>query len=203
MESLKDHNQDVRRKAVLALGRIGPDAKAATAGLTELLKDNDVRWDACDVLRRIGPAAVPALTTALKDQDENVRSAAAWALGLIGPEAKAAVPALAELIKDDNKDVRRNAFLALKRIGPATMQAFAGLLNDNDFRRAAVSVLGQMGSAAVPALTTAVANKDEEVRRTAAEALGLIGPEAKRAVPALAELLQDTDATVRKAASKH
>ena len=48
-------------------------------------------------LGRIGPAAkgaVPALSTALKDKDEQVQEWAAYALGEIGPAAKQAIPAL-------------------------------------------------------------------------------------------------------------
>ena len=58
--------------AVVALGKIGPEAKDA----------------------------VPALTELLNDKNENVRSAAAIALGGIGPAAKSAVPALTKLLKD-------------------------------------------------------------------------------------------------------
>ena len=50
-------------------------------------------------LRSIGPAAVPAMIEALKDQSEYVRIAAAYALGEFRADAKAAVPALVESIR--------------------------------------------------------------------------------------------------------
>lgn len=49
------------------------------------------------MLARIGPEAydaVPELTDLLGDSDEDVRKAAARALGQIGPQAADAVPAL-------------------------------------------------------------------------------------------------------------
>ena len=54
--------------AALALGKIGPDAKAA----------------------------VPLLTKLLKDEERQVQVAAIHALGGIGPDSKPAVPALRE-----------------------------------------------------------------------------------------------------------
>ena len=51
-------------------------------------------------------------------------------------------------------------------------------------------------NAAVPALMTALKDKDVTVRRQAAWALGAIGD--KRAVEALIPALKDEDATVRK-----
>jgi HEAT repeat protein len=49
----------------------------------------------------------------------------------------------------------------------------------------------------VPELTGALKNKDVDVRRPAAFALGSIGPAAADAVPALAEALKDQDEDVR------
>ncbi len=89
IEALKDPDSDVGYGAAQALGRIGPEAKAA----------------------------VPALIKALVDDPRNtVRSHAAQALGQIGPEAKAAVPALIEALKDENENVRNAADGALRKI---------------------------------------------------------------------------------------
>ncbi len=60
IETFKDDDQGVRESAAIALGNIGPDAKAA----------------------------VPILTEVLKDEDKYVREGAAWALEKIStPEA--------------------------------------------------------------------------------------------------------------------
>src|SRR5208337_1761933 len=63
------------------------------------------------------PALVAALKD---DQDKDVRKQAADALRRIGPAAADAVPALVAALKDDqDKDVRKQAADALRRIGPA------------------------------------------------------------------------------------
>jgi HEAT repeat protein len=74
IEALKDKDNAtyVRSDAAMALGGIGPAAKAA----------------------------VPALIEALNDKGFNVRYWAATSLGQIGPAAKDAVPALIEALKD-------------------------------------------------------------------------------------------------------
>ena len=86
---LKDVDGDVRVCAMEALGRIGPEAQAATAGLIERLHDS-----------------LPA-----------ARSAATRALGQIGPGAKAAVPVLEKLRHDQQNYVRQAADEALEKIG--------------------------------------------------------------------------------------
>jgi HEAT repeat protein len=59
-----------------------------------------VHGRAADVLGKIGPAAVSALTEALRDADGGVRGRAADVLGKIGPAAAEAVPALIEALRD-------------------------------------------------------------------------------------------------------
>jgi HEAT repeat protein len=94
--------------------------------LTEVIKNNKeyeyVRASAADALGQIGPAAqaaVPPLTEALKNQNEDICASAAYALGRIGSAAQAAVPALSEAFKDESKApiFRLNAAMALQRIG--------------------------------------------------------------------------------------
>src|SRR5437763_1050288 len=87
---LKEGDDSARASAALALGKLGPGARAA----------------------------VPALGAALRDEYEAVREQAAWALGQIGPDAKAAVPALRTALRDSMNSVRRAAGEALKTIDP-------------------------------------------------------------------------------------
>ena len=142
------------------------DARRVAALIQKLkeLKDKDPRvsTNAAGDLSRIGPAAVPALTEALKDEDHNVRQGAIVALGSIGPTAKD-VPALIRALKDEDAQVRDIAAGALAGIGPAAVSALAQALKD----------------------------EDRFVRGRAAYALGRIGPAAKDAVPALTEALKD------------
>ena len=62
---------------------------------------------------------MPNLIDALQDEKEDVRVHAAFALGGIGPTAKAAVPSLIEVLKDDEALVRLDAARALGRIATA------------------------------------------------------------------------------------
>ena len=83
----KHDNAHTHSCAARALGKIGPDAKAA----------------------------VPALTNALKEENIFVRHEAVSALGSIGPEARPAFSAIAALIRA-NQINRQRGVDALKRI---------------------------------------------------------------------------------------
>ncbi|HEX3414938.1 MAG TPA: HEAT repeat domain-containing protein [Stellaceae bacterium] len=157
-EALRD--AILRRRAVDALGRIGPAAAETVPLLTEALRDADepVRRRAAEALGQIGPAAIPALTEALRDADEAVRVGAARALGKIclgkiGSAAAEVVPALTEALRDPDRDVRWRAAYSLGLIGPAADKA-------------------------IPVLTEALRDADEAIRQAAAEAIGKIGPAA-------------------------
>lgn len=87
---LSDDEARVRRRAALALGRVG--VRDASGPLSALLADPepDVRRMAAFALGLIGdPAARPALTKALADSDLLVQGRAAEALGTIGDRADA------------------------------------------------------------------------------------------------------------------
>ncbi len=75
---------------------------------------------------------------------------------------------------------------------------------DPAVRRGASAALGDLGSAAgpaVPALTRTLADEDASVRQAAAQALGRIGPASASAMPALTAALDDPDPGVRGSAA--
>ena len=87
---LNDNEARVRRRAALALGRVG--LSEAVEPLTGLLGDEEpeVRQMAAFALGLIGaPDARPALLAALDDADPEVQGRAAVALGMIGDPADA------------------------------------------------------------------------------------------------------------------
>jgi bilin biosynthesis protein len=87
--------------------------------------------------------SIPALREALKDQNKDVRCAAAKALAKLGEPA---IPALREALKDKE---------------------------DWRVRRAAAEALGNLGDReSIPALREALKDKDSGIRCAAAEALG-------------------------------
>ncbi|MEJ7709421.1 MAG: HEAT repeat domain-containing protein [Pyrinomonadaceae bacterium] len=80
-----------------------------------------VRLAAIEEIKRRGKAAndaAPALAALLKDQEEEVRIAAAEALGKVGAESS--ILALTAALQDQNAQVRGNAAFALGQIGGAS-----------------------------------------------------------------------------------
>ncbi|AGA92417.1 HEAT repeat-containing protein (plasmid) [Thioflavicoccus mobilis 8321] len=118
------------KKIAEALGEIGPAASEAVSDLIVAIRDlsqgiGDPGWEISkgeareqlsDALGKIGPAAVPALMTALRDDEDEVRESAAGALGEIGPAASEAIPALNEAVQDTKSFVRESAARALMQI---------------------------------------------------------------------------------------
>jgi len=86
--------------------------------------------------------------------------------------------------------------------------AEAGLtVNINDLNEAGLASLRSgklpfIEHGAAPLLVKALADKEEDVRETAARALGAIGPDAAAAVPELIKLLDDKEADVRIGAAR-
>jgi len=198
----------VRRGAARALGRLGPAAGDAAAGLRKLLGDEDaaVQATAAVALWRIErhAEAIPALEAMLRGGQGGAAYQAAVSLGELGAEAATAAPALADALASRDEDLRRGAAYALGRIGPAAVPAVRRALahRDESTRRQAVEALGWVGPSAVPVLVEALADGQALVRRAAARALGRLGPAANQATPALLQTASDRDSEVRAAAAE-
>ena len=128
------------------------EAKRDVPGLIKALgyeKDSGVRSAAAIALRQTGdPRVVQPLMAALKDVDEEVRLAAAQALGEIGA---AAVEPLIVALNDADEDVRKIAATALCKIGDTrAVDPLISALKDvsEGVRMIAVEALGQIGGAA-------------------------------------------------------
>lgn len=119
----KDPEVAVRNTAVMSIGLLGPDAKAAVPGLEAKLKDADVgtRIVSAEALWRINKdakKAVPVLVEGLKDKNDYMVGLASGVLGRMGADAKGAVPDLIGLLKSPREPVRRTAANLLKSIDP-------------------------------------------------------------------------------------
>jgi HEAT repeat protein len=88
IEALNASDAKERKKAVEALGHVGP----------------------------VDSAVIPALVRAVKDRDAAVRAQAVLALLNIGPDAKEAILVLTEAQTDKDAKVREYAGKAIKRI---------------------------------------------------------------------------------------
>ena len=111
----------------------------------------------------------------------------------------AAVPALAESLRRGHLEYE--ATEALGQIGIAALPALSNLLQDPEVLRRsnAAHAMANLGTPAIPHLKTALSDPDENVRRVAAESLGKVGGDD--AVEALATLLHDASDSVRSTAA--
>ena len=90
-----------------------------TEGLIQILRDGGSadRMAAAEALAALGPAALPALLSALGDPDPRLRMWAAYTLGVLGDPG--AVPALISALDDDDVGVVKWAAAALRSIRDA------------------------------------------------------------------------------------
>jgi HEAT repeat protein/S1-C subfamily serine protease len=213
VKALASTDADLRRRAAVALGSLGRDARDALPDLLRVLRASDekeeVRQEAARALGELGTPPkdqLPALEAALRDaRSKAARLYAADALGKLGPAAKPALPPLVQVLGDADPEVRRTAAAALGKVGlPAREEAYARLLallqdQDEEVRRTVLGALVQLGRPApddVPPLKALLANRAGscEGRIYAAAALSETGPEA---VPLLLDALaQDSDPRV-------
>ena len=191
ISALRDKDEVVRLNAAYELGTVGA---LAVPALTEIWREasrSGVETEsfrhATYALSGIGAPAVPALIDTLQDENESIRTSAAYALGDIGAPAQEAVPSLTQALGDESAWVRRHATEALGLIGqPAqnTVSALIDLLRDEhywirDNAARALARLGPAAEAAVPALTDTLNDENRYVRFHATFALKQIGtPEA-------------------------
>jgi len=212
---LKSEDIEERRDALVRLGNLKrPDAsRVAAAGLTDVAPI--ARATATHAILSLPQAdAATLLIPLLQDKSEFVRREAAYALG--ETRSRSAVAPLEVVLQNDKETgVRGAAAVALGEIGdesaaPALARVLAGQpekkkkakAESNAFvMRAAARSLGQIKSrAGVDVLIAVLANEanDNDVRREAATALGLIGDPA--AGPALQAAFASSDPYLSEAA---
>lgn len=194
--------------AATALGR----SAARRCRLASALQSEDrgVRLSAIHALSRVDPrtrkAAAP-LIGVLAGDDEELRVAAARALGEMGDEAGEAVPALLEASKadDDLGPAARDALQKIRKAPRSTAPALVALLRDAEphVRLKAAEFLCEMEQGdgeCLAALLELVKRRDTKVRQQSA-LLARYGSVAREAVPALIEVVRnDTDQQTRLAA---
>jgi hypothetical protein len=200
--ALKDEYPAIRAEAAKALGEL-KDPRAVDP-LIEALRDDDINTTvfARISLGEIGSSAVDPLIQALQDKDYQVRSRAAYALGLI--EDDRAVEPLIKVLSDDDWVVRENAAEALGMIrDERAVEPLIKALLDEEWlvRENAAEALGKVKDGrAVEPLILATKDDDYLVRKKAAESLGEIGD--LRAVEALKEALNDENSSVQSVAKE-
>ena len=153
---------------------------------------------------------VASAIKALKTDDPNALMKAANELGFMRTDAAEAVPALVEALEDSYEPMRRNAIYALGAIGKPAVEP---LIDALDSEKEAFEMepilhicdaahgLAATGASAVPPLISALEDERENVRASAAYALGEMGLTAAEAIDGLVSLLTDESEEVRRHAT--
>lgn len=167
--------------------------------------DPDLHGVALEIIRRIGPEAIPLLVDLLGDQRLFIRREAVDALIDLPPDTERIQPALRRALGDEDAEVAGDAARALGALGQRASPSVGALvetLSHEDayvrvYAAEALSAIGPKAAAATRALARAVADPVPGVRWAACEALAGIGPAAQSAVPRLIEALEDEFLYVR------
>ncbi|MCB2210044.1 HEAT repeat domain-containing protein [bacterium] len=202
IRSLSHENEEVRRYAVKALGKIG-DSRAVEP-LICALKDPDqgVRKNTMEALGMIGDAEIvrPLIRALLRAQDPVELNFGENALRNI--KNPSAVGPLIKALKYKNKYVRALAAESLGNLGdPKAVRPLIRALKDDDdnVRSSAAAALKDISDpGSVEPLIETLNDEDNNVRTSAAWALGVIGD--PRAVDPLGNALLDRDWHVRESA---
>ena len=196
IEQLRSEDLEVRRSAVVALGRIGDST--ATPALVETLTDESLAIDAANAVGRIGDArALDGLVNLIGNSDASVRQAAVSALNSL------TVPSMAEriipLLHDRDPNVRESAVKIAGYFGyPEAADALLDLTHDSNerVRCAALEHLPFVDDERAPGVIFHAMKEDTpNVRAAAARALGnMFAPDV---VQPLIDGLADEDVWVR------
>jgi HEAT repeat protein len=230
LELLPAKNEDVRLHVAMAMAKIGKPAvaplskalgahypdKIDAARIDDLIKqlgsgNFGVRDKARKELEAIGLPALEALRKAStgREVESNRRARElvttiegyadrrfylVWGLAFVGPPAKSATPVILKALADPAAAVRRKAAYTLGRIDAdpdSVVEALVAALadKDNDVREAAAEALPKMPKAAVPVLNKALKEGNEEALPMVMKTLGKIGADAAPAIPDLEALL--------------
>jgi HEAT repeat protein len=139
------------------------------------LPNQDLHQKTFEILRRIGPVAIPVLVETLRNERNSIRQGAIDVLIDFAPDTESIQPALRGALADPDSLVARDAARAL-------------------------GALGKKARPSVPALVKALSHEEPHVRLYAAEALASIGPKSGVATHELAKALEDSIPGVRWAA---
>ncbi len=183
------------------------DAQRSLPLLRQLLNrgNEDLHEATFEIIRRIGPPAIPLLVELLRDKRTSFRRFAADAFIDLAPDTESIQPALRRSLSDDDSNVAGDAARALgalrQRASPSVHALIKTLSHENPYVRIyaaeALASIGPNASLATKDLARALRDPIPGIRWAAGEALGSIGPAAQSAVPQLIEALNDKFLYVR------
>jgi outer membrane protein assembly factor BamB len=198
------HDAKVRADAEAAL------VQAAGRSLSLLrrflnIDNEDLHQETFEIIRHIGPPAIPLLVELLRHRQVSFRRFAADAFIDLAPDSVRIQPALRRALRDKDSMVAGDAARALgalaKRASPSVPALVKALSHEEPHVRIyageALANIGPNAAAATKDLAKALRDPVPGVRWAAGEALGSIGPAAYPAVPQLIEALKDQFLYVR------
>jgi outer membrane protein assembly factor BamB/HEAT repeat protein len=158
-----------------------------------------------EIIRRIGPPAIPLLVDLLRHEWESIRRSAVDVLIDLTPHTEWIQPALRRALRDEDSVVAGDAARALGALGHRASPSVAALVNTLShedpyvriYAAEALASIGPTAAKATTALSEALSDPIPGVRWAACEALASIGPAAQSAVPQLIEALGDEFLYVR------
>jgi HEAT repeat protein len=196
ISQLTAEDLEVRRSAVVALGRIGDSS--ATPALVNTLSDESLAIDAANALGQIGdPSSVDGLLNLIGDDDASTRQAAVSALNSLTEPSMSG--RIIPLLHDSDPNVRESAVKIAGYFGyREAASALVDLSRDPNerVRCAAIEHLPYIEDERVfDVLVDAIKDETPNVRAAAARALGMM--DAPEVVQPLIKGLADEDVWVR------
>jgi len=199
----------VRRSVLLALIKRCEDNPQKLRLAMKMFADRNERVSrvARDVIKDVGPAAVPALLDASGSRDAVIRRNAARSLRLVGIENEAITEAARRLLADDDNAVRYDALVSIKAMGALDRQdlvdAVMSGIEGDDYRTSRF-VLEQTeifrkstDGELIESLVLLLESSHSDIRLLSALRLAEIGSAAHTAVPALQRLFDSTNGSPR------
>lgn len=194
VQILEGADEALREAALAALDGMGESAKDAAPVAERMLETDTDRREAGEAARVLGSiagaAACDPLARAIADSKDNfVRQSAIAAMGRLWSACPQTIPTLMGTFGGDDQ-VAFSSVRALRKIGKPAMPALAVALRSADpkTRQSAVEAFAGMNAAltpeAVDALTTALGDKNSEIRSDAAQSLHNAGGAAQQAARA-------------------
>jgi outer membrane protein assembly factor BamB/HEAT repeat protein len=167
--------------------------------------DEDLHQHTFEIIRQIGPPAIPLLVELLRHEEVSFRRFTADALIDLAPDTESSQPALRRALRDEDPMVAGDAARALGALGERASSSVAALVNSLShadpyvriYAAEALASIGPKAGAAAKDLARALGDPIPGVRWAAGEALAGIGPAAQLAVPQLIEALKDEFLYVR------
>jgi HEAT repeat protein len=195
----------VRATAEAALVQGAPRSLPLLRRFLDPDEHEDLHVVTLEIIRRIGPPAIPLLVDLLQHEVDSIRRSAADAFIDLAPHTEGIQPVLRRALGDEDSMVAGDAARALGALGKSagpSVGALVDTLSHEDpyvriYAAEALASIGPAAATATNALAEALGDPVPGVRWAACEALAGIGPTAQSAVPQLIQALEDEFLYVR------